>query len=209
MERDLFATLNYPRVAWISIAGLDAAEYPVVFRVYPGVSTTWVLAYGQLGTSCSMTFIFWWPAVKLPTYDSKPAGGVLSQIRWQTDSSMFPVHIQTWPVHPCFVVPVSLNFCGTHPYYPRFNSRQELTGFFLLGKEMYCCKVPHQWWFVMLQAPKFPTCRMQHDTSGNFSAISPALPFDKLLHNYGESPCYWWVNHGKSTISMAIFNGKL
>ena len=57
MDRDLFAILNYPRVPWLSIAGLDAAEYPVVFRVYPGVSTTWVLAYGQLGTSCSMTFI--------------------------------------------------------------------------------------------------------------------------------------------------------
>ena len=32
------------------------------------------------------------------------------------------------------------------------------------------------------------------------------LPSGKPTKNYGKSPCSQWVNHGKSTISMVMFN---
>jgi hypothetical protein len=48
-------------------------------------------------------------------------------------------------------------------------------------------------------------CQKSIGTCYNITGECIYLPFGKLSHNYGKSPCLM----GKLTISMAIFNSKL
>ena len=88
-----YGTWPWPRqnFHWISMIGwMLPAQHPSGSQE-SRVSTTWIWLV-DMATSCSMTFLFWWPAVKVSTFPNKRQAK--SCFKW--DGELFPVHFQNY-----------------------------------------------------------------------------------------------------------------